>query len=224
MKILLRPHRRTPPPTVERTCALPRPYARTHRSAPSSTHLRTPAPAPAAAHLPPHISTPAPPSAAHLSTNIFPSELIGTYRSQSELIGRYPISSDKFRLVPITSDTLLRTYHSPPPIPCPHFSAPTFPSQRTHAFPLPYAHPLRSAPRSRVCTLSHSHTIRTPPPHRTFVPFSAEGTVRLYDGNGAVLPYEQIVVPMLSERLFGGVWEKSIGCPRKVYRVFPKSL
>ena len=44
--------------------------------------------------------------------------------------------------------------------------------------------------------------------------------MRLYDGNGAVLPYEQIVVPMLFERLFGGVWEKSIEYFQKVYRVF----
>ena len=26
-----------------------------------------------------------------------------------------------------------------------------------------------------------------------------------YDGNGAVLPYEQIVAPMLSERFYGGI-------------------
>ena len=43
---------------------------------------------------------------------------------------------------------------------------------------------------------------------------------RLYDGNGAVLPYKRIVAPMLFERLYGGIWKKSIGYPRKVYRVF----
>ena len=46
----------------------------------------------------------------------------------------------------------------------------------------------------------------------------------LHVGNGAVLPYNQIVAPMPSERLYGGIVEKSIGYPRKVYRVFRKSL
>ena len=42
--------------------------------------------------------------------------------------------------------------------------------------------------------------------------------------NGAVLPYNQIVDPMSFERLYGGIGEKSIEYPRKVYRVFPESL
>ena len=46
----------------------------------------------------------------------------------------------------------------------------------------------------------------------------------LYDGNGAVLPYNQIVAPILSEGMYGGIGKKSIGFPRKVYRVFPESL
>ena len=50
------------------------------------------------------------------------------------------------------------------------------------------------------------------------------GAERLNDGSGAFLPYEQIVAPMSSERLYGGIREKSIGHPRKVYRVFPESL
>ena len=44
------------------------------------------------------------------------------------------------------------------------------------------------------------------------------------DGNEAMLPYKRIVAPMLSERLYRGIGEKSIGYPRKVYRVFPESL
>ena len=47
---------------------------------------------------------------------------------------------------------------------------------------------------------------------------------RLYNGSGAVLPYNQIVAPKLSERLYGGIREKSMGYPRKVYRVSRKSL
>ena len=47
---------------------------------------------------------------------------------------------------------------------------------------------------------------------------------RLYDENAAVIPYKRIVAPMLSEGLYGGIGEKSIGYPRKVYRVFPESL
>ena len=43
-------------------------------------------------------------------------------------------------------------------------------------------------------------------------------------GNGAVLQCDQIVTPMLSERLYGGIGKKSIEGPRKVYRVFPESL
>ena len=50
------------------------------------------------------------------------------------------------------------------------------------------------------------------------------GTDRLYDGDGSVLPYEQIVAPMPFERLYEGIGEKSIEFPRKVYRVFPESL
>ena len=45
-----------------------------------------------------------------------------------------------------------------------------------------------------------------------------------YRGNTAFLPYEQIVAPMLSERLYGGIGEKSIGFSEKVYRVFSESL
>ena len=44
-----------------------------------------------------------------------------------------------------------------------------------------------------------------------------------YDGNGSLLPYKRIVAPMLFERLYGGIGEKSIGYPRKVYRLFSDS-
>ena len=47
---------------------------------------------------------------------------------------------------------------------------------------------------------------------------------QLDDGIGAVFPYNHIVAPMLSEGMYGGIGEKSIGYPRKVYRVFPESL
>ena len=53
---------------------------------------------------------------------------------------------------------------------------------------------------------------------------SAHLRSRFYDGNGTFLPYEQIVDPKSFDRLYGGVGEKSIEYPRKVYRVFPESL
>ena len=49
-------------------------------------------------------------------------------------------------------------------------------------------------------------------------------TSRLYGGNGAALPCNQIVAPMWFERLYGGIGGKSVGYSRKVYRVSPKSL
>ena len=45
--------------------------------------------------------------------------------------------------------------------------------------------------------------------------------VLLYDGSGGMFPYNQIVAPMWFKRLYGGIGEKSIGYPRKVYRLFP---
>ena len=47
---------------------------------------------------------------------------------------------------------------------------------------------------------------------------------RLYDGDGAVVPYKRIIAPMLSEGMYGCIGKKSIEYPRKVYRVFPESL
>ena len=50
------------------------------------------------------------------------------------------------------------------------------------------------------------------------------GTERLSHTIKSFLQYDQIVAPVLSEQLHGGIWKKSIGYPRKVYRVFPESL
>ena len=47
---------------------------------------------------------------------------------------------------------------------------------------------------------------------------------QLYDGNGAVLSYEQIVAPMLSERVYGGVRENSIDFSRILYRLSSDTL
>ena len=59
-------------------------------------------------------------------------------------------------------------------------------------------------------------------PYKQIVaPMLSEG---MNDENGAFVPYNHIVAPMLSERLYGGIRKKSIGYPRKVYRVFPESL
>ena len=52
-------------------------------------------------------------------------------------------------------------------------------------------------------------------------PMLSEG---VNDENGAFVPYKRIVAPMLPEGMYGGIREKSIGYPRKVYRVFPESL
>ena len=49
------------------------------------------------------------------------------------------------------------------------------------------------------------------------------GTERLCDGNGALLPYNQIIAPILSERLYGSIGEKSIEFfPKKSIEYFPK--
>ena len=74
-------------------------------------------------------------------------------------------------------------------------------------------------PNLRPLSLAH-----TTPHLRTFALLSSEGAEQLYDGNGAVLPYDQIIAPIPSEPLYGGIGEKSIEYPRKVYRVFPESL
>ena len=49
-------------------------------------------------------------------------------------------------------------------------------------------------------------------------------TKRLYGGNEVFLPCKQIVAPMLSEGMYGGIREKSIEFSEKVYRVFGESL
>ena len=156
-------------------------------------------------------------------------------------------------LIPINSNTLLRTYRSrylslplthtrlyPPthalvPSLLPT-NMPTAAHIHTHSslhFPLFY----RS--RSGFSTLAPSvlHTCAPTAAHlrlpthastarhlRTFALFSTEVAEQLYDGIGAVVPYKRIVSPMLSERLYGGIREKSIEYFQKVYRVFSKSL
>ena len=49
------------------------------------------------------------------------------------------------------------------------------------------------------------------------------GTERYSHTNKSFLPCNQVVAPMLYKRLNGGIWEKSIEYPRKVYRVFSNS-
>ena len=74
---------------------------------------------------------------------------------------------------------------------------------------------------THLCPLTQA---RTTPPLRKSAPFSTEEAEQMNNENGAVLPYNQIVDPMSFERLYGGIGEKSIEYPRKVYRVFPESL
>ena len=58
------------------------------------------------------------------------------------------------------------------------------------------------------------------PLHRIFTHKPTHVCTLFFGGNGALLPYEQIAAPMPSERSYGGIWEKSIEYPKKVYRVF----
>ena len=150
--------------------------------------------------------------------NLFPG---GAYRKLSKSIRTYQRRTDTFRLIPIGSDKFRSS-----PTNIPRTPNPTFPSpQRTLVPVAAHLHPI-------FCTLTSSllrtnaptTNARTAPHLRKSVLFSSEETERLYDESGAVLPYNQTVAPMLSERLYGGIWEKSIGYPRKVYRVFPESL
>ena len=83
----------------------------------------------------------------------------------------------------------------------------------------------RSAPSPMLLrTFSPNFYGETAPPQRTFTLISTHLRALFYRGCGAVLPYNQIVDPMSFERLYGGIGEKSIEYPRKVYRVFPESL
>ena len=87
--------------------------------------------------------------------------------------------------------------------------------------------------RNRPHLRNHTHHPRTSRSHaRTPLPtnlrincaIAAHLHTSFSIANGAVLTYEQIVDPMSFEWLYGGVGEKSIEYPRKVYRVFRKSL
>ena len=71
-------------------------------------------------------------------------------------------------------------------------------ASRTFAHAAAHFYPHSSAPAS---TLPSTH-------HPTSAHVRAlfyQGAERLYDVNGAVLPYEQIVDSMQSERLYGGI-------------------
>ena len=81
------------------------------------------------------------------------------------------------------------------------------------------------------CAPSPTTHAQTLPLQRTFTLISTHLRVLFYREGGAVvrcnrsiLPYKQIVAPTLSEGMYGGIRKKSIGYPRKVYRVFPESL
>ena len=96
---------------------------------------------------------------------------LGVYRNLSELIRTYQRKSDTFRLVPINSDTLLLTYRPHPTSSC---------HTTTH-----------------LCPLTQARAI----PHlRKLVLFFTEWTGGWYDGSGAVVPYNQIVARMPSNR------------------------
>ena len=57
---------------------------------------------------------------------------------------------------------------------------------------------------------------------RTFAPFSTKDAEQLSHTNKSFLQCNQIVAPMLSEGMYGGIWEKSIEFFQKVYRVSEK--
>ena len=97
---------------------------------------------------------------------------------------------------PRTHNTASRTFAHAAAHFYPHSSAPLPMPQRTFTLTPPHLRPL---------SLAH-----TTPHLRTFALFSTEGAVLLYEGNGAVLPYEQIVAPMSFECSYGGIREKSI--------------
>ena len=86
-----------------------------------------------------------------------------------------------------------------------------------------FRYPLRNIP---LAPTTRYPCISAPSPTHLRRNRSTSAHVRTlsYRGKGAVLPYEQIVAPMLSEGMYRGIGEKSIGYPRKVYRVFPESL
>ena len=92
-------------------------------------------------------------------------------------------------------------------------------AQHHAPLPMPQRTFTLTPPNLRPLSLAH-----TTPHLRTFALLSAEGAERLYDDHGAELPYDQIVASKMSERLYGGIGEKPIGYPRKVYRVFTESL
>ena len=127
-------------------------------------------------------------------------------------------------------------YHLPPPTIS--STQPHHPFYGTSPFPLPNAtipfirlrfHSLTPAPFLRRDTIVSAHlrpsfSALVPSLLCTNAPTVAHLCTIFYRGNGAVLQCDQIVTPMLSERLYGGIREKSIEFIQKVYRVYSESL
>ena len=136
------------------------------------------------------------------------------YQHSASLPPTSPAFAPFYRRSHRTSATL----RSPPDI---YTTTPqrTFIYQHTHAPPQHY-----TPSPTKLCTNSansaHLHQATYVRSHS----FLTEESERLNDGNGAVLPCKRIVSPMQFERLYGGIGKKSIEYPRKVYRVFRKSL
>lgn len=103
-----------------------------------------------------------------------------------------------------------RTFTLTPPHQCTHCCAPSYSLTLVFAYFSPWEPPHRSA------TL--------PTNLGTNNPTSAHVRTLYYGGSEAFLLYKRIVAPMLSGRLYGGIWEKSIEFLQKVYRVFSESL
>ena len=143
------------------------------------------------------------PTAAHLRAIFFP---LKVYRNLSESIRAYQRKSDTFQLVLINSDKF--RYHLT------NIPLATYPQIPLHTGTFPHTSQQQCAHRSAPLSTNLGTNGST----------SAHLRSRFYDGNGAFLPYEQIVVPMLSEGMHGGIGEKSIEYPRKVYRVSEESL
>ena len=148
--------------------------------------------------------------------------------SLSESIRTYQRNSDTLRLIPIGSDKLRYPPNNIPPAPYRTICSLERTSVHASAHLCPQTH-ARAAPRLRTC-------LRTPPhqhAHRSSLSSTNPRTSRLtpahvralfYQGRGAVVPYEQIVPPMQSNRCSHAVRGDVRRYLGKVYRVFPESL
>ena len=119
--------------------------------------------------------------------------------------------------------------------PLPTFACPP----RTFAHTSPHQRAYRSAPLYSF-TPAFAHFLPKDPPRicapsssapRTFAPSSTKEAKQMHredrafsHTNKSFLQCNQIVGSLPSEGMYGGIEEKSIGYPRKVYRVFRKSL